>query len=809
MHKRSKTLKRILLSLLILCLMPAYGFALGTEPEIEFFDGVPIQPNVRPVIVVSGTDYEMGYQFAQQVIQIFGTWYYEKMASERNLTEQELAAVKAKEQYVTKETPEMIDYVRGISDGAASLGVAISYYQALAFFTGVRTYDNALAKAEPEAGSDASQGCSGWAAWGSATKDGKLIFAGSGDHEIGSIGGGIEYTLIAFPSDGNNYIVSPPTGAEGHPGMNNKGVTYVHHGAGVRGNYQVGHGIPALFALMHTMRYADDAVQAKKMMLEYTSSETSYQRGGLLADVSGNMFVIECKDPVVVREPGDYGEKDFIFSSNNSMVPELKEFLRPSYDWELRYIDHGGWHGYSESSVQRNLGMWNMLHNYNGKIDKAFAEMMWRFPASPPAYPTLEEADKALYATQGKGWDMKIASMENANTAYGIPDKGNEGLYYVSNGRVARLTAPLDEGGHFYYPNMLYVFIELKLDANPQKVVEAARARAQYDLWDANLKLSKLTYFDTAYVALHKKFDVATKSWVSGNWYLDLAKASSGNESVNYFGKAMRSFTTCQAYAKHVFNALAPPAASPEDLGLRKWFGDWGEWAVDPYAALDTTDSYSASVNVSAESDIDKNVEVALSLTRAKNVLTFEAEIVINGSMLSSIGIEPQNGFTVINDIAWRNMGGDIWRGTVTLGYKAGNDEGFTAIGPVDIAKFMFAPRAKGETAIELTGAKSTGLVGDVTKYLDVKIVSGKAVTNIDQRAFSKYDLNKDNRVDALDLGVMLLYCGFDSDSPNWGTLVKVNDSKGSGVTASMCDVNADGVIDMLDLLDLFIHYTK
>ncbi|MCL1808144.1 MAG: S8 family serine peptidase [Clostridiales bacterium] len=74
---------------------------------------------------------------------------------------------------------------------------------------------------------------------------------------------------------------------------------------------------------------------------------------------------------------------------------------------------------------------------------------------------------------------------------------------------------------------------------------------------------------------------------------------------------------------------------------------------------------------------------------------------------------------------------------------------------------------------------------------------------------YSKYDLNKDNKVGALDLGIMLLYCGFDKDAPDWGDVIKVNDSRGAGVCAGMCDVNGDGLIDMLDLLDLFIHYTK
>lgn len=74
---------------------------------------------------------------------------------------------------------------------------------------------------------------------------------------------------------------------------------------------------------------------------------------------------------------------------------------------------------------------------------------------------------------------------------------------------------------------------------------------------------------------------------------------------------------------------------------------------------------------------------------------------------------------------------------------------------------------------------------------------------------YSKYDLNRDGRVDALDLGITLIYCGYSIDSPGWADFVRVNDSRGAGVSAEMCDVNSDGRIDMLDILDMFIHYTK
>ena len=42
--------------------------------EISSVDGVTLSPNVHPVFFISGTDYEMGYQWYQQLIGIFGPW---------------------------------------------------------------------------------------------------------------------------------------------------------------------------------------------------------------------------------------------------------------------------------------------------------------------------------------------------------------------------------------------------------------------------------------------------------------------------------------------------------------------------------------------------------------------------------------------------------------------------------------------------------------------------------------------------------------------------------------------------------------
>ncbi|MCL1983195.1 MAG: dockerin type I domain-containing protein [Clostridiales bacterium] len=234
-------------------------------------------------------------------------------------------------------------------------------------------------------------------------------------------------------------------------------------------------------------------------------------------------------------------------------------------------------------------------------------------------------------------------------------------------------------------------------------------------------------------------------------------------------------------------------------------------WAVvQATAEVNAARPFSASINAAPVTGIEGNVEFVLSANDAVDVLTVELEFEVDGNMLAGIGVEPLAGFDVIDGIAWKSLGGSTWRGTVTLGYPAGGDNtGFSAFLPADIAKFVFAPRAKGDATMKLTGLTVTAFDGEITKYIDAVIAKAEATTTIDQLIYSKYDLNKDNKVDALDLGMMLLYCGFSKDSADWGTLVKVNDVKGSGVTASMCDVNGDGIIDMLDLLDLFIHYTK
>ncbi len=226
---------------------------LFSEPEISFVDGVPIPPNVRPVIIVQGSDYEMGYQYYQQVVQIYGKWiathhrtagqtqrgpwitgpWIFKELKHCEYPKDKLASLKKWKKLFKRYTPEMIEMYKGMADGATDAGIQLSYLDFLAHFI-----SHPHSSIGNESDIDEADKCSGFAAWGCTTADGKLVCGGSGDDQENYF----STTIIAFPKTGNNFIYSPFNiigfgWSPCHLGMNNKGLVHVHHGGGTHGNF--------------------------------------------------------------------------------------------------------------------------------------------------------------------------------------------------------------------------------------------------------------------------------------------------------------------------------------------------------------------------------------------------------------------------------------------------------------------------------------------------------------------------------------------------------------------------------------------
>jgi len=561
---------------LILIFVPSL---LAQEYEIPYAGEVPLVPSVRPVIVLQGSDYEMGYQHTQQIIQIFGKYYLDGAAKVKR-GKKNLAIIKKSEEYIKKYTPWIIDYVKGMTDAAKDADIPMTYNQMLTHFT-------STSNSQPE---DEESECSGWAVWGSATKDGNLICGGSGDHEI-RVGSKYRYRYevitMFFPESGNNFVLSPPSGGAGHPGMNNKGVCYAHHGTtGYYDRYMKpelensGEGVPRIFLLLHVLRFATTAEEAKDITLSIPNP--GGRQGGLWADVNGNALVIENRDnPRVIRRPGDHGERDFIFATNNLFSEELKGCYNPPPGQKVIFFPHVGYLGTegSLSSIGRNIGLWNLFHNYHGEIDLDFGKMMWRFQGPPLPYATIDEAVEDYERSQAKHWNAHICQTGNSMVGILQPDDGDDGILHVSHGCAARgVNSPTYSGGVVVRLRPTYTFFELKLASNPTNVSRAAQTRARYDLWNAYQELMKIDYSDVRYAPLDEILNQAVIEWQKGWFYTDEAGETKEKEAVIKRAKAIRCYTRCQCYARQVYNSLVPPATCPEDLNLRAWHGNWGEW---------------------------------------------------------------------------------------------------------------------------------------------------------------------------------------------------------------------------------------
>jgi hypothetical protein len=558
------------------------------DAEIPFVDGIPFPPPVRPVIVLSGSDYELGYQYFQQLVQIYGTWlpaqrggflYYTAPLHRDQYSPEQKDALREYDSYVNDYTPEWVDILNGMVAGAADTGIEVTYDDLLAFYA---LYEEFLPWSEKSYVMPEQPTCSGFAAWGRATKGGRLVCAGNGDDNIGFFAS----TVMVFPETGNAFIASPYNmpgfgGFPSHPGMNDKGVVHVHHGTGKFAFPDRGYTVPRGFANMHILRFANSAQEAAEMHLAYPKA-VNCKDGNFFADVKGDAMVIESRNPPVVRRAGDLGEVDFLYHTNNYLARANGD------EREQDYIAQAGWlskelKGLEEMdltawSVSRNLFMWNMLHNYPGEVDLDFATMMYRFP-STIARTKLEAADEAYRPERGRSYRAHIGSLDNSVIGIALPDAGHHGRYYVCSGPATRNTGPAMPTLHNYGPGQTYSFYELRLAADPTAVAEAALERAQTDLYYANTAMGKLNYLEAA--PLEAAFNKAKTEYFKGHYYLNgvlSGRITGDRESLYDLARATRAYTRCQVYAKQVCEAIDPPPSRPEHLGLKPWLGDWGEW---------------------------------------------------------------------------------------------------------------------------------------------------------------------------------------------------------------------------------------
>lgn len=566
---------------MVLVLLPISGVS-------QFESGEVLPPGILPVIILSGSDYDMGCQYGQQAGPYLekekeAVWASALKAFSR---EKVLHMLKGNQFFIQKYTPENIEIMKGIADGATAAGFTLSYTDVL--LMNCTLPDPEASTFPPEAEKDPLliKKCSVCSAWGSATKDGRLI--GMDTLDSGEAAYGV--IIMAFPDKGNNYICGAQAGEIGdHFLMNDRGLFVGNSGGGgsprdVDTNY----GLSWSCSLTHIVRFADSADEAREMLLPW---RINIPENFHFVDVDGNACVVEKTAAVQsVRKPGDFGERDFLFSTNNYLNEEMKATKKGGF-----IKKHGGYGAYA---APRNMMLWDMLHNYHGLIDVDFMKMMLRFPGDAPPYPPAG------------GWDAKVCRPSNSWVSVLLPDDGDEGVAYICTGPVGRVihssTASDGEEMRSSYPYIkgTHTFYELALAGTPKEAVKAAQKAARLCIATAYRELMYLDFTDTGYGALEDLYSLANSEYYQGKVFFNKSILAGGNEALHYLAKAATAFTRSQAHARQVHEALVPAPTSPSDLGLNPFGGDWATWETEVGKAIGTpiTNSLRDSVPIGSGS---------------------------------------------------------------------------------------------------------------------------------------------------------------------------------------------------------------
>lgn len=522
-----RSLKIVLpLALAVVLVIGLSGLVAATPPE------KPLPQNIQPVIFMSGTDYEMGYQYGEQAAaKIAATRDYHLAdrlgTSASDTIEKRDYMLKGFQYYIVQDAPELIDYMVGIADGCAAAGYDdISYADVLMIscqwdwsaYTNPDSYpENADEEELPPA-------CSSCAAWGSTTTDGRLCATMSTDTKITW-----SETRVVYPSEEDSYAYI----GDGESGDVN--FNFAINEAGLMVGFTAtpdkrlednAYGVTWDVATVHMARYFGNATDAKNWLVE-----RQLCRGGnyIIADPT-TAYIVETTAAIKrVREPGQFGENyDFIVNTNFTVHPDM--------------CVTGGCRTYS---VDRYEHLFNFLNDEKnqGCVDEEFVKMMYRLK------PVLRSSNRSVHIGV-------------------VDDEGNVKAYQCM-GQTYR------DGTSSYVIEPTYSFYEVELKDSPQDVTGRAYRAARSYIGAAVTEMNSIDLNDHTqdnlpnlirYAALNEVLVKAKAKYYEGWAIEDTARLTEGNESLYAWSEACSAYVEAQALAKHVYNELAGVALSDKDF---------------------------------------------------------------------------------------------------------------------------------------------------------------------------------------------------------------------------------------------------
>jgi len=304
------------------------------------------------VVVVSGTNYEMGVQYGEQAAALISAMRDEAWNIMDNQVVDPntglplghsvmLKDIQVWTYYLEKYDPKLKDWLLGISQGCKYMGFNVSYADLVAIMvypqelwarpgmpypaeTGVTAFVPSKSKkllAKGRTNTQPVSSCTSFAATGTATLRGVPMVSITGGATLDTP----QYLiLIAFPSEGEQFI-----------SLTQAGRVATNFGA----NSQFGWTMPAAVTApwsacpsswgVTSEVYFHYLQQYCKSPLDAVTYLNETPKGGVtglfvFADKLGDVFIDECGScGCVIRKPGDLGEKGFVATTNNYNSPAM------------------------------------------------------------------------------------------------------------------------------------------------------------------------------------------------------------------------------------------------------------------------------------------------------------------------------------------------------------------------------------------------------------------------------------------------------------------------------------------------------
>jgi len=529
------------------------------------------------VVVVSGTNYEMGFQYGEQAAEL--------IAANRDVTwdlldtqvteypggpplgrEVILKDIQVWTYYLEKYDPQLKNWLLGISKGCKNKGFEVSYVDLIAIMvlpqevwarpqmpypaeTQVASYTpgkSLVLSARGRTNTEAVASCTAFAATGSATPGGVPMVSLT----LGFFPEITQYViLVAFPTDGERFINLTMAGkVTNNTGMNSQyawvmTAAVTHPFLDCASSW----GVPSEVYHHYLQQYCKSPADAVKYVEETP-------RGGvtgifLFADRSGDVFAYEVGScGTAIRMPGELGETDFVATSNNYNSPDMIPY-RILAEW------------FPDTYVRYDTILKELSSATSGTIGMDFAKAAW---LSNDWYDAPEDEWHTL-PVPNDPFDYNICN---------VPGNNCEGGESQVIQFPAQKTAYLQSGGphgtaiQYYWPEdpkPTGEYTKWQLRSSIDKVASAASDDALKMIntaWDSFKDKADILGPENRHTLTHLLIQAAQAWWKGEMEQASAERTRPGRQGNNkktqmaLWGKACTNYATAQLYSQMVTTKL-------------------------------------------------------------------------------------------------------------------------------------------------------------------------------------------------------------------------------------------------------------